>query len=978
MKTKFLLLIILFFGLLLRLVFLMTPTVDSDQSVFGLMAMHILRGEFPIIQWGFPYMATGESFFAVPFFLIFGATPFSLDLSVAIQSLIFVAIAFFLGRRIMGERMGLLAALYVSICSSYLAIHCVLARGAYIETLILGSIALWMAVKIFYPENDGEGNRWDYGLLGLALGLGLWFHFLVVFFILPIGIFFLLKPKTLFKKNFVFTILSFFVGSLPFWIHNFTHRFESFAYILKNQEIHHTFFEGIVQCLTHEMPIVLGIFSDHVQKTYSPLSVFMLALYGLLGLYLLLTWIWTLKSKKSLKGLNLVMTFFVTYFFILARSHFIETDTRRYFIPIFSGLSILWAYAMIRILKKNRFVGALIVCVFFVFHSFTIYREAMAFHPLELQKYRDQRKEEADLLSFLKQKNLDRVHYTNYWLGFRLNFIFQEAVVFAQTLYERYEPYFQALEESDDPVFLDVSDLVIPETLKVIGGSCKSHYIGAYKVFYDFEEPQRQYVEINPEEIKAKSSHESAGIINAIDRRSETLWSSWEPKARRMSVEFDLGKEYGLGMIRLWNKPQHSQNYSMNVTIEVSQDGKVWTSVVPSYPIDYYYWNGPRLFYWDAAYRWEVRFGPVNARFLRILQQEGESQNPWMMNEVFIYRDTGENIDPNKGKDDLLRTIMDLKLERVYADRWLNAQIKRFTKGTTRTFEPLFDSLLYNSTRRIEWGPKIGFVLDRSDVESFEKWVKGLKVQLIKKSFGKWDLFYFEKWTQREEALKEDPGWWWIGFGVVKANNKIRSEYLRRYANQRESSGDHEEAVALYQEALKDYPNNQIARRELIALLEKMGLQKEADQQNEFFSYQTKPQFEYKVKFDRGVEFLGFRMDSKSIKAGQKTKVIYYWRLNKDPGRGIGVFVHFEGNGKLFQGDHRFLEQHAGGVWPALEGEIFREESVINIPKDIFPGRYRIGIGLFDLRTGKRLKVRETDLEQKDSKVFAGELEINS
>jgi hypothetical protein len=45
-------------GLALRLAYLATPGLDSDQAIFGLMAMHILRGEFPIFQWGYLYMGT--------------------------------------------------------------------------------------------------------------------------------------------------------------------------------------------------------------------------------------------------------------------------------------------------------------------------------------------------------------------------------------------------------------------------------------------------------------------------------------------------------------------------------------------------------------------------------------------------------------------------------------------------------------------------------------------------------------------------------------------------------------------------------------------------------------------------------------------------------------------------------------------------------------------------------------------------------
>jgi hypothetical protein len=123
------------------------------------------------------------------------------------------------------------------------------------------------------------------------------------------------------------------------------------------------------------------------------------------------------------------------------------------------------------------------------------------------------------------------------------------------------------------------------------------------------------------------------------------------------------------------------------------------------------------------------------------------------------------------------------------------------------------------------------------------------------------------------------------------------------------------------------------------------------------------------------VEFLGYSISSKKVKPGSNIKLNYYWRLKEDPGQGVGVFVHVEGQGKLYQGDHRFLQRYAG-IWPALKGEIFQQEEYIGIGKDAKAGEYEIKLGLFDLQTGRRWKIRSTPLLLRDKRVEIGKLNV--
>src|ERR1700757_4691783 len=102
-------LLLLAAGLGLRLLYLATPSLDSDQAIFGLMAMHILRGELPIFQWGYHYMGTLESFVAAPLMLVFGPTRFALNLAPALFSMLFAYASFLFAREASGRAIGLWA-----------------------------------------------------------------------------------------------------------------------------------------------------------------------------------------------------------------------------------------------------------------------------------------------------------------------------------------------------------------------------------------------------------------------------------------------------------------------------------------------------------------------------------------------------------------------------------------------------------------------------------------------------------------------------------------------------------------------------------------------------------------------------------------------------------------------------------------------------------------------------------------------------
>src|SRR5579863_2330378 len=86
------------------------PTMDSDEATFGLMALHMLHGQWTAVMWGQTYMGSLESMLLVPFLWLFGTNNISLHLAPLLLGLGFVASAYVLSAWLISRRVALIVA----------------------------------------------------------------------------------------------------------------------------------------------------------------------------------------------------------------------------------------------------------------------------------------------------------------------------------------------------------------------------------------------------------------------------------------------------------------------------------------------------------------------------------------------------------------------------------------------------------------------------------------------------------------------------------------------------------------------------------------------------------------------------------------------------------------------------------------------------------------------------------------------------
>jgi 4-amino-4-deoxy-L-arabinose transferase-like glycosyltransferase len=204
---------------------------DGDEALIGLMAMHITQGRFPVFTYGLPYMAATESYFTAPIYLVFGVSEAGMKIAPWLASTGLIGLNYLVARRFFASKQaGVFAALLTAFPPLYLTVTGLRSWGNFIETLLLGDLLFLLASIIVFDEN--RHRDWKlWGLFGLVVGYSFYGYWLAAFYYLPIFFFIFLKDKLFFlRPTFLPFLGAFFLGSLPFWLWNFTNNWATYHF----------------------------------------------------------------------------------------------------------------------------------------------------------------------------------------------------------------------------------------------------------------------------------------------------------------------------------------------------------------------------------------------------------------------------------------------------------------------------------------------------------------------------------------------------------------------------------------------------------------------------------------------------------------------------------------------------------------------------------------------------------------------------
>ncbi|MBI3394154.1 MAG: hypothetical protein HY039_13425 [Nitrospirae bacterium] len=619
-------------GVLLRAGFLVMPHIDSDQAIFGLQAIHVLRGEYPAFSWGTAYIGTAPTFLTAVLFHLFGASRLMLDVVPAIETAFWLPLVYLLGLRLGGKSVGLVAMALSALAPGYLAIHGAWARHGYMETVWLGTV-LYLASERWWGKraNSFSGPRHVF-VLGFLAGLAWWTNFLSVYFLAPLGLAVVAGLRGAAGGTIRFAAAGAVLGSLPFWIVNFPSGFPSLAMFGAGRPGGSLTNLGDLWARGLPGLLALPVDGPGVLKVAAWLSY--AAFLGVLVRGLLRG-----RGPEAAGGpvflkaaLVLSLAVFpIVYAFSSFGNAISDFGTLRYLLPVYVLVYPLAALgAAGGASRPGVAVLALLPAVVFAVAS-DVTEYSWIWGGVQYRKYESERAREARLFDGLQARGLDRVRVLDYWLGPRLTFDSGERIVFAEAGTSRYPGYARAVANAPRAAYLLSADDGFEAQVRAMGGEVERERVEGYEIYHGFAAPRDSIRSLSSDTWRIVGS-ESRG---PFDRRPETTWTA--PSGGEGRLEVDLGRpEAGVCGVAFFPGTSFPSR-PRDLRIYTSSDGRRWVRSLDLPAV----FGGLRVRddgvpILDAGGFLLHRFPARTVRRIRIESSGSASGKDWAVAEMFV------------------------------------------------------------------------------------------------------------------------------------------------------------------------------------------------------------------------------------------------------------------------------------------------------------------------------------------------------
>lgn len=641
---------------LVRALYLLTPGLDSDEAVVGLMAIHILKGEFPIFYWGEPYCGPVESYAASLLFFLFGPSRLTLNMTPAIVSLLFLLAAWRFANAAFGREVGLVSLLFLALGPVFLVWHSVLARGNYIENLFFGMVLMVLTLRALQTASDVLRWRSLY-LFAFLSGAAWWVSFQVVHFLIACGLVLLVGlGRVLIDRRLAVAFLMLLLGSALFWVYNLQHDFASLAETAR-------YMGRVPPSLSlklfflRKLPSILGMPMTEMARVYSSglnftvMAVYLTALAAVFGVFarrLVRRDFWTDGESA---GVALLFLFTLAAVAIII-SRYNAGGVVRYYLVFYASLPVLLAFGLVRLFPRwpvtTLAAGGLVLLVN-VTGSVAV---ADAVHPAARKAYWEGRDRERELFQALRERGVRAVVAAEYWEFFRTNFEAAEDPVFALPLKipveNKFWPYTDyALSQEHAPFLWHGGVENFRASLRAIGAGFNEERVGPHTLFSGFRPVVSSFEEISPEgwRVKVPAGADQARFM--LDRDPATHWGSGAPQEKGWTIQIDLGRVEDVSQIVLEPGPVPT-DVPAEFEMRTSKDGREWEDAVPAHPFAVpLTWEGGKVVF-DERDMVRGIFAPRPARFVEIRLTKN---NPfhWRVSMLRIYRAGGANIGTKQG-----------------------------------------------------------------------------------------------------------------------------------------------------------------------------------------------------------------------------------------------------------------------------------------------------------------------------------------
>ncbi|MGH7322334.1 MAG: discoidin domain-containing protein [Candidatus Rokuibacteriota bacterium] len=669
-------------ALLIRIPPLFAVSMWYDEAVEGLMSQDVLRGRFPLFFYGQPVHGVADRYLAALVILLLGSTPLALKLAMVPLSFVFLGSIAYTTRRTFGPGVATIATLMLAVPPYYLFGWNFDSRGHYMMMLILGTWLTFITWRIG-QEGVARSPRRRFVGLGLLAGLAWWTNYLSITFLAPIavalalaGIRAMAREWRSLSRRGALALGAFAVGVSPLYGYYLGHRLPLLppgSFVGEERVEAH-----VTGLAVDALPQILGVHPAIWRSAYGVVYAVVAALTLTALLYSAGWWLAARRRAGSDGGTVGLLLGVVTITILLATLTQYGTILRypRYLLPLHLALPVFLGIALDRVGRVSAPIKWIVVAAVALNNLLGSLVLTPILAPQTVAQQRDWAAITETEIRFFERHGLRRLYGGhNHW-----SFLSDQRVIVSDPYQERMAEFAREVDTADRIGWVFGSPAGAFEQSARAAGIHYRRLDGPGLVVYtEFTLPTIGYADIDPDGWSGTASHRPEDAHFAYDRRVDSTWRARLRQEPGQFYQLDLGRIHTLGLVS-W-LPWRYQEVPAGFVVTVSADALAWQEVarVPRYfgPL---YWSGTHPFQRVRRSRVEIRFAPVDARFVRIELTSSGSPHTWSIRELIVATPVSE-CPRRHAPEALVHFLRDHGVQWAYADHWLSAAMAKASGG---------------------------------------------------------------------------------------------------------------------------------------------------------------------------------------------------------------------------------------------------------------------------------------------------------
>ncbi len=506
-RWPILLIVVLALAVKIALIRLGAIDFTSDEGVIALMARHITQGRWPFFYYGEAYVGSLGATLMAGAFLLLGE---SVTTARLVQVAFYVGTILFtllLAQRLFGQKAVGVTALMMALPPVMVTLYTTAGIGAYSETLFFGTLLLWLGHRLAHEW----GDRWIGWLVwGAVAGLGFWSFGLIVVYMAPVILLWLLRFDRQRWPHYLLAALGFLLFSSPWWFYDLTHDHACFRVFLGGSDplqgkLSSPLLARLGCFCFLGVPALLGLrfpWSENYILVY--LMPFVLTFYLILLVSFRRQWA-SLSALGRSGALLLALTAAGSVLLLLSTRFGLDV-TGRYLLPLYAPLCVAVGGWWSGLCPRARLFGGLALAFILAFNLAGVVlgaRGPVGLTTLYIPAQQVGNGYDEDLIQFLLDNDMP-YGYSQHWVSFKIAFLSQERVILAPLLpyqsaghdldrADRYPPYTALAESAANPVYVTSNqpwlDTLLRQRFGAQGITFAETAIGPYHIFHHLSRP---------------------------------------------------------------------------------------------------------------------------------------------------------------------------------------------------------------------------------------------------------------------------------------------------------------------------------------------------------------------------------------------------------------------------------------------------------------------------------------------------------